>query len=98
MKTRLDIKKLVAVAGTVWLGACASAPALERTDMGDDAAGLWSRTCSHCHNLRPAPEFTAEQWSIIVTHMRTHGDLTRSEAVAIAEYLRSVRERSTNSP
>ena len=98
MKTRLDIKKLVAVAGTVWLGACASAPAQERMEMGDDAAGLWSRTCSHCHNLRPAPEFTAEQWSIIVTHMRTHGDLTRSEAVAVAEYLRSVRERATNSP
>jgi hypothetical protein len=61
-------------------------------------SALWSRTCSHCPNLHPAPEFTAEQWSVIVTHMRTHGDLTQSEAVAIAEYLRSVRERSTSSP
>jgi len=98
MKTRLVIKKLVAVAGTVWLAACASAPAQERMDMRNDAADLWSSTCSHCHNLRPAPEFTAEQWSVIVTHMRTHGDLTRSEAVAITEFLRSVRERSTSSP
>jgi len=59
----------------------------------DGAAGLWSSTCAHCHNLRPAPEFTAEQWSIIVHHMRTHGDLTRSQAMAVADYLRSIRER-----
>jgi cytochrome c2 len=94
MTTRKAIRKHVAVALAIFGAACASTQGQESAGMSTDSgAGLWSRTCSHCHNLRTAPEFTPDQWSVIVTHMRTHGDLTRSEAEEIAAYLRSVRER-----
>ncbi len=93
MKSRELIKVLAFSGLAATVAACASAPAPHSMEMQSEAATLWRQTCAHCHNLRPAPEFTAEQWSVIVTHMRTHGDLTRSEALAISEYLRSVRER-----
>jgi mono/diheme cytochrome c family protein len=69
--------------------ACASGSVQERgmQDMAADGATLWRETCSHCHNLRSAQEFTAQQWPIIVSHMRTRADLSKSEAEAIAAYL-----------
>lgn len=90
---RMPISSIIlAVAPTLLFAACASNPGPGEAAMQDDAAELWTRTCSHCHNLRSAPEFTADQWSVIVTHMRTMGDLTRSEAEAVTAYLRSMRE------
>lgn len=64
--------------------------------MGENGAELWQHTCAHCHNLRPIPEFSAEQWPIIVTHMRTRADLTKPQAEAIANYLVQLRERSNS--
>jgi len=83
MKT---IQVLSGIAAVALLAGCASAQIGQDTT-ADLGARLWSNTCSRCHNLRAAPEFAAHQWPIIVNHMRTHQDLTKSEAEAIAAYL-----------
>ena len=86
------MKRLAGVGVAVLLTGCASAPSQQGMNMPEDPAGLWRASCTHCHNLRAAPEFTAQQWPVIVQHMRTHGDLTRSQAVAISEYLERLTE------
>ena len=62
--------------------------------MGSDGAQLWRMTCAHCHNLRAAPEFSTDQWPIVVSHMRTRADLTKSQAEEIARYLSGLRARA----
>lgn len=93
MKIRAWIILAATAASAPVLAACASTHSMQSTTSESEAARQWRQTCSHCHNLRPAPEFTADQWSVIVMHMRTQAGLTRSEATEIAEYLRSLRER-----
>jgi nitrate/TMAO reductase-like tetraheme cytochrome c subunit len=83
MKT---IQVFSGIAAVVLLAGCASAQMGQDTT-ADIGARLWSNTCARCHNMRAAPEFAAQQWPIIVNHMRTHQDLTKSEAEAIAAYL-----------
>lgn len=65
----------------------AETPAAPAADMAEQGARIWSVTCARCHNLRPASEFTAAEWPIIVDHMRTRQELTRSEAQAVAAFL-----------
>jgi len=92
MKT---IKVLLGMAALSLVAACASVTVQERDMPGmtaDSGARLWSMTCAHCHNLRSASEFSAQQWPIIVNHMRTHADLSKSEAETIAAYLVSLSE------
>jgi hypothetical protein len=87
MKT---IQVLSGIVALTLAAGCASMPVQEQNGsevIADSGARIWSATCAHCHNLRAAPEFTAQQWPIIVNHMRTHQDLTKSEAEAIAAYL-----------
>jgi len=69
---------------------CAGAPVREAATEAEHGAQVWRMTCARCHNLRPAPEFTAEQWGVIVNHMRTRQDLTRSDAEAVAAFLAEV--------
>lgn len=58
------------------------------TSSAQEGAHLWSMTCGHCHNLRPADQYASEDWSIIVNHMRTRAGLTKAQASAIAAFLR----------
>ena len=55
-------------------------------------------TCARCHNLRPAAEYDVVHWPLIVNHMRTHQDLSRSDAEAVTAFLLSTRDRSAESP
>ncbi len=72
---------------------CAGSTGQQRVADVDQGARIWTQTCVRCHNRRAAPEFTAEQWPIIVNHMRTRADLTKSEAEAVASFVRGLRER-----
>ena len=82
------------VAATTAVGS-AGAPVQEQVSAADEGARVWSGTCPRCHSRRQAPEFTAEQWPIIVNHMRTRADLTRSEAQAVAAFLQRLRASSS---
>jgi len=80
----------IAVLGSavLLLGACAGlSQPNARMATAEQGARLWRRTCAGCHNARPASEFDARQWPIIVSHMRTRADLTRTEARAVAAFL-----------
>lgn len=76
------------------LAGCAGASPPESTSEVARGTRVWSATCSRCHERRPARQFTPDQWSVIVKHMRTRADLTKSEAEAVAAYLRRLSARS----
>lgn len=101
MKPRYHMRRhqrIGTAAALLFLGtaACAGGPAPERMSTGGEGAQLWRDTCAHCHNLRSAPEFSADEWPVIVTHMRTRAYLTKSEAETVADYLASLRERANS--
>lgn len=56
-------------------------------------AQLWNTTCSRCHNRRVPTERTDRQWDVIVSHMRTRANLTKSEVEAISAFLKTVNDR-----
>lgn len=51
-------------------------------------ARLWNATCNRCHNRRSPTERTDREWDLIVSHMRTRANLTKSEVQAIAAFLK----------
>lgn len=85
---------VAALAGTLLFGACAGAPTPEQdaSALAEEGAEIWQMTCNRCHNLRTPDEFAAEQWPVIIDHMRTRADLTRSEARAVATFMRDRAE------
>ncbi len=89
---------LIGLSAALFFAGCAGAPVREEVATAEEGARIWSATCARCHNLRTATEFTAEQWTVIVNHMRTRQDLTRSEAQAVAAFLRASAERIPSSP
>lgn len=64
-----------------------STAAREGASFQQQGALTWAMTCNRCHRLRPPRQFSAEEWPVIVNHMRTRADLTKSEAEAVAAYL-----------
>ena len=82
---------LLGVAATLINVGCAGSPVQQQVGELDQGARIWTQMCSRCHNRREAPEFTAEQWPIIVNHMRSRSDLTKSEAQAVASFLQRLR-------
>ena len=67
----------------------ASVQPQEQPPTAAEGARIWRQSCNRCHGPRPATEFAADDWELIVSHMRTRADLTRSEAEAVAAFLRS---------
>lgn len=53
-------------------------------------AEIWRTTCYRCHSRRPATEFSAEEWAVLVDHMRTRAHLTGSEADAVTAFLQEL--------
>lgn len=70
----------------------------QSSDKINRGAKLWTATCHRCHNRRLPTERTDRQWDVIVSHMRTRANLTRSEVEAIAAFLKTVNghENPTN--
>lgn len=52
-------------------------------------AQLYSYNCGRCHNMRPSSERSDGEWTVIVSHMRARGNLTRTEAEALAAFLQA---------
>lgn len=69
------------------LGGCAGAPEPTDVPAREQGARVWRATCSGCHTLRPPSQYSSVEWPVIVNHMRTRADLTRSEARAVTAYL-----------
>lgn len=98
---RRTLLAFAAVVAPVVAMACAGAPLQEQpepdgggvpsTEVG---ARIWTNTCNRCHNVRPATEYTAEQWPVILSHMRTRAHLTRSEAASVTAFLQELTDSS----
>ncbi|MGD2067187.1 MAG: cytochrome c [Gemmatimonadota bacterium] len=85
---------LAAMTLALALSGCAGGPQPEpEAPTLAEGGRIWANTCDRCHNLRPPGQFTAEEWPVIVSHMRTRADLTRREAEAVAAYLARVAPR-----
>lgn len=52
-------------------------------------AELYAIHCTRCHTGRTAPEFTANQWQTILTHMRVRATLPAKQAREILKYLQA---------
>jgi nitrate/TMAO reductase-like tetraheme cytochrome c subunit len=98
VKHRNPILALVVSVVSWVVAGCSGAPIQEEVTESERGAQVWRVTCARCHNLRPASEFASEQWPIIVNHMRTRQDLTKSDAEAVALFLQDLAERTSSSP
>ncbi len=54
-----------------------------------EGAEIYSLNCVRCHNARPAEDYTARQWSVVMPHMREKAHLTRHETQAVETFLAS---------
>ncbi len=88
---------LLGFAAALMAVGCAGSPVQQQVGEVNQGTRIWTDMCARCHNRRPASEFTAEQWPIIVNHMRSRSDLTKSEAQAVASFLRRLREQANPS-
>jgi len=52
-----------------------------------EGARLYNENCARCHNPRAVQEFTEENWSVIMPHMRERAHLTGGESRAIENFI-----------
>jgi len=50
-------------------------------------AALYNQNCGRCHNPRPAEDFSAREWSVIMPHMRAKAHMTRQESLDVEAFL-----------
>ncbi|MBO6514865.1 MAG: c-type cytochrome [Phycisphaerales bacterium] len=50
-------------------------------------ARVYNENCSRCHNARPVQEFHADEWSVIVPHMREKAHLSGTEAKQLEAFI-----------
>lgn len=52
-------------------------------------AQTWAENCGNCHVMQPANRYTADQWEILMRHMKVYTRLTDAEAEAVLEFLKA---------
>jgi mono/diheme cytochrome c family protein len=53
-------------------------------------AEIINNNCARCHNSRPIQEFSIQEWSVIMPHMREKAHLTGKETEAVMEFLKTI--------
>lgn len=86
--TQLKLTALALLSLFLVLGTGLSAQAQQ----GDNAAfvrgaKVWADNCMRCHNARDPQDFRADQWKVIMSHMRIQAGLTGSEARDTLKFL-----------
>ena len=66
----------------------------ESPTRGDASRGvrIWANQCGRCHNMRLPDEFSAQEWHVIVSHMRVRAGLTGQQVRDINAYVRKTKE------
>ena len=88
----LNTQWLAAAALGIMLALCCGCEPGERSDSSAVTPGgaeLWAHNCRRCHNLRPPNSLSADQWEVVVNHMRVRAGLSASDARKIAEFLKT---------
>ena len=52
-----------------------------------NGAQIWADNCTRCHYARPSTQYSAQQWDIIITHMRVRADLNGAESRAVVKFM-----------
>lgn len=52
-------------------------------------AKLYNDNCGRCHNPQPASDYSKQEWSVIMPHMREKAHMTGKEALAVEAFLAS---------
>lgn len=73
------------------ISAAAAVHPAQAQDRADAARGarVWAATCNRCHNARSPLERNDVDWAVIVNHMRTMANLTRSRARDVSAFLQT---------
>lgn len=50
---------------------------------------LWGQNCGRCHNSPPSSTYSADQWEVLVLHMKTRALITDVEKDKIVAFLKS---------
>lgn len=94
MKTTTRALGILAAAGALLAlpgrGEAQSAEEMARVAEG---ATVYGQQCTRCHNARSPMERNDREWITIVAHMRARANLTRTQARAVAAFL-----KATNAP
>ena len=53
-------------------------------------AEIINNNCARCHNSRPIQEFSIQEWSVIMPHMREKAHLTGKETEAVMDFLKTI--------
>jgi cytochrome c1 len=71
-------------ASAMFLNSCAPTKEIsEKT-----GAQLWGENCNRCHNAPSQEQYSKEQWSVIVNHMKLKAGITHDEMTKIAAFLK----------
>lgn len=61
--------------------------ALASGETATEGAKVYNENCARCHNPRAVQEFSEEEWSVIVPHMRERAHLTGGESRALEAFI-----------
>tara|TARA_R110001583_G_scaffold186189_3_gene346823 strand:+ start:1336 stop:1875 length:540 start_codon:yes stop_codon:yes gene_type:complete len=53
-------------------------------------AEIINNNCARCHNSRPIQEFSIQEWSVIMPHMREKAHLTGQETETVMEFFKTI--------
>ncbi len=84
IKTMIALAALISVSTFVQNG-CKT----PETIAAKSGAQLWGENCSRCHNAPSPADYSDNQWDVYVNHMKVKAGLTNTEAIKIAEFLKS---------
>lgn len=77
---------------TSWgIGLVFSALAVSAESQPLNGAEIFNNNCARCHNTRSLDEFSLEEWSVIMPHMREKAHLTGKETEAVMQFVALVK-------
>ena len=86
-------RALFAALLTLFIGGCTDAERAAQTEeaKADQPGGaeLWAHSCRRCHAVPAPTAYSADQWEVVVNHMRIRAGLTAREARKIEAFLKA---------
>lgn len=86
---RIKFLLLITSVSLIWGSTESYASDVNQSSAANIALGAkeWTANCARCHNYIPTTEYSAENWQIIMSHMRLQAGLTGQEARNIYLFL-----------
>lgn len=74
----------------IFVGAIFVGPSITFAQSSISGAEVINNNCARCHNARSVDEFSIEEWSVIMPHMREKAHLSRQESEAALLFLQTI--------